>query len=634
VAAGLYLVQVKISPTGPSYPYYVSAGSSSAGGASSPPAYSVQFASPTAGQFASDATIFINPTQHILETPELFVPGTGTGLIGMAGQTSGQTFYQTVNDATAAWTFTWPTTAPTVSGTNCITAPAPLSGTVAVAAWQSCILSGQFLPLAGGTLTGPLTGTSATFSAVNTQVNAALDPTIGDIGAKITHAALACNFQCTVYVPAGTYNFATTITIPLETFGTYGLTLDPGAVLIYSGAGDAIVSPVGSSAITGSNHLLIQGGQISGTSAGVNGIHIYPGNEITIRDMLIKNFSTGSGILLEGPNGVNIYGNEIAGNKIGVLLISTFCNSANPPTCSQTTVGGANSPNNNRIDHNMITFNSQWGIFDDAVLPAASGSLGNSFAYNDLEINGSAGANYGALQIFKSVADQIGPGNYFEGSPREIVLGQYTGGGGGDYFAASGANVFGNFFTTSPPIAGRSQAFNIELENTTNTNIEGNAEQGAPFISSATNCFINAAPGGEMRTIIGRNGFFGNTTNGAGNPICVNGVGANTLAGVGSFWLMNPNYQSYMAYQNFQVNPAVTSENIAVQYLTANGSCFLQPVASSATAANNGRASLLAGTSYLSSLGAGVVAITHPSGSAMFFDVLCVNSPTGSYGTP
>lgn len=131
VKAGLYLVQVSLGGSGaqPTYTYYVSAG---AGGAlSAAPPYSIQFASPSAGQFNSDPLITIDPTNHIVTSPEFYSPGSGTGIIEIAGAISGSAVTLTVDPNTQAWTFTLPSQVATVNGA-CLT-----STTAGVTSWSA-----------------------------------------------------------------------------------------------------------------------------------------------------------------------------------------------------------------------------------------------------------------------------------------------------------------------------------------------------------------------------------------------------------------------------------------------------------------------------------------------------------------
>src|SRR5277367_4125743 len=163
-----------------------------------------------------------------------------------------------------------------------------------------------------------------------------MDPTLfsgTDIGLQINNAILGCpqtgygtTPACTIKVPAGTYTYATTIQVPLNTFGGLRLEFDQGAWLHYTGSGDAIKGYLGPG---GPNvtATIIEGGSIWGdvSGSGANGVHILPGNQVTVRDMQIVDFTTGEGILLEGPNQVNIQNNVLQDNKVGLRSIPTFC---------------------------------------------------------------------------------------------------------------------------------------------------------------------------------------------------------------------------------------------------------------------------------------------------------------------
>lgn len=466
--------------------------------------------------------------------------------------------------------------------------------------------------------------------STNGDINAALQSG-SDIGAKISAAITQCSAKCRILIPPGSYSYSTTITLPLNIFGTYTLNGDPGAVLTYTGSGDAIFTPIGTNG-PGESQLIIEGFQLNGNGSATAGIHLYPTNRVTIRNMNIQGFSNGDGITVEGTNSSNIYDNLISNNKNGVHLIPTLCNNSFPYTCSPTGSGSnAFTPNAIHVFANQIAVNSNWAIWNDrdSNPGGLTGSLNNSYRDNDLENNGTS-PNGGAIYDMHSRATVI-EGNYFEGSPHHVVLGEL---GAGSALNTAGPVVRDNYFTTSPPISPATKQYNIELQDTVDALIEGNSELGAAGISTATNCFINSATSGESRTLLGRNAIFQNSTDGSGNQICVNGTGVNAFAGGGSATLISQQYQGYMGDQFFQINTAVTSESVGIQNMTVSGSCQLAPSVGNTTAIAAGRASILAGTSYVSAVSSGGITITHPSGSAMTYDIICQNNPTGGFGYP
>jgi hypothetical protein len=325
----------------------------------------------------------------------------------------------------------------------------------------------------------------------------------GDIGDRVNHALASCARQCTVYIPPGNYSFSTTIHLPLISFGEYKLSGDPGAVLTFSGSGDAIATPIGGT--PGVSQLLIEGFQLKGNGRATAGIHLLPTNRITIRNMAIFGFSNGDGILVEGTNSSNIYDNLIANNKNGIRLIPTLCKDSAPIHC------GASgevpyAANAIHVTHNQIVSNSQWGIYEDAIMVGhgLTESLNNLYLGNNFEENGSAGPAFGAINLTRSRGDVISA-NYFEKSPRQIVLGVP---GGGSGYRAYGVVVRDNYFTT---MAGT--PFNIEIENADSAMIEGNSELIAS--AGAKNCFVNMV--GETRTWISKNAMYQK------NAYCFNG---------------------------------------------------------------------------------------------------------------
>jgi parallel beta-helix repeat protein len=332
-----------------------------------------------------------------------------------------------------------------------------------------------------------------------------------DIGDRVNNALKSCALQCTVYIPAGNYSFATPIHLELNPFGKYKLSGDPGAVLTYTGSGDAITTPVGS--LAGSSQLLIEGFQLLGNPHAAAGIHMLPTNRITVRNMVITGFSGGDGILVEGTNSANIYDNLISNNKNGIRLTPTLCSSGPPIHCGASVNGAPYAANAIHVTYNQITNNSQWAIFEDTVVlgHGLSETLNNLYMGNDLEENG------GAIYLTRSRGTIISA-NYFEQSPREVVLG-IPGMGGG--YRAFGPVVRDNYFTT---LTGT--PFNIEVENADSALIEGNSELVGS--ASAKNCFVNMV--GATRTWISKNAIYQK------NPYCYNGVPGTPSTGDGSFF--------------------------------------------------------------------------------------------------
>ena len=148
-------------------------------GGSSPPQYSVQFAT-TNGAFGSDSCITINPSTHTLS-----VCGGGTGQITINGGTSGYGVTQTVSNSTSAWTLVWPSQPPAAgTGANCLVAYP--SGTNAPANWTSCS-GGPFNPTNSTTyIGGPMPPTTLKATDYGALCNST-----GDDGPAINNALAA-----------------------------------------------------------------------------------------------------------------------------------------------------------------------------------------------------------------------------------------------------------------------------------------------------------------------------------------------------------------------------------------------------------------------------------------------------------
>jgi nitrous oxidase accessory protein NosD len=331
-----------------------------------------------------------------------------------------------------------------------------------------------------------------------------------DIGDRVNHALKSCALQCTVYIPAGSYSFSVGIRLELNTYGRYKLSGDPGAVLTYTGSGDAITTSIGDQ--PGYSQLLIEGFQLKGNPHAASGIHMLPTNRISVRNMVITGFSGGDGILVEGTNSSNIYDNLISSNKNGIRLIPSFCG-GRPVQCGASVNGPPYAANAMHVTYNQITNNSQWAIFEDTVVVGRglSETLNNLYMGNDFEENG------GAVYLTRSRGTVI-EANYFEGAARQVVLGIPNGGSG---YRAYGPVVRDNYFTTTT-----GTPYNIEIENADSAMIEGNSELVASL--GPKNCFVNMV--GATRTYISKNAIYQK------NTYCTNGSPGTPSTGDGSFF--------------------------------------------------------------------------------------------------
>ena len=148
-----------------------------------------------------------------------------------------------------------------------------------------------------------------------------------DIGDRVNHALKSCALQCTVYIPPGNYSFSATIHLELNPFGKYKLSGDPGAVLTYTGSGDAITTPVEQPGRIFPAADRRFSAQRESTCRRRNPHRCRPtGSPSAIWSS--PDFPAGDGILVEGTNSSNIYDNLISNNKNGIRLIPTVCSAA------------------------------------------------------------------------------------------------------------------------------------------------------------------------------------------------------------------------------------------------------------------------------------------------------------------
>jgi hypothetical protein len=294
-----------------------------------------------------------------------------------------------------------------------------------------------------------------------------------DIGAKVNAAIRAMPLTGgTVRIPAGSYDFSTTMKL---TQPGQHLVCDAGAVLHYTGNGDAIlVYPT--EGVGPDIGIDGEGGcEIVGSAAAQNGIHLGRGNTFVIRGMRIHGFAHGNGIELSGANSVQIMMNLIQGNQHGIDMVTV-------PHFA---------PNAVHVEDNEISSND-WGVYShDGHVPATR-ALGNVYRDNVLE-----GDRKGDLFLGWD-AHTLVEGNYFESTGVAVAAGADTGN-------VYDIHIIRNYFTVNGAAGYRSE---VELGYGFGFFVEGNYEEGLAK-GAGSECAVNAVPGphGGTSKVVLRNAF-------------------------------------------------------------------------------------------------------------------------------
>ena len=314
-----------------------------------------------------------------------------------------------------------------------------------------------------------------------------------DIGAQINAAFASCPQQrCTVFVPAGNYEYHTGIVLPPVPSAT--LEMDQQAYLHYTGNGRALSTSLGT------GRVFIRGGHIIGSPAAKVGIMLLQQTQgIYIDGTDVNQFTNGDGVLNLGANVVKLTNMQMRSNLIGVHLVGAPGYASN-----NVTVSGCAIHDNTRwgiIDGDITQYPANW-MGTGGGAGVASPLLGNEFINNDLEANGrDPSGEYGAVLealTYKSVYT----GNYFEGSPHQVVLGEtphndpvyeslyaLKGPEGG---TPGSTTVRDNYFTAGAQIE-------VELRTAISAIIEGNGEMGP-----RTSCFASIT-GAALDTYVAHN---------------------------------------------------------------------------------------------------------------------------------
>jgi hypothetical protein len=293
-----------------------------------------------------------------------------------------------------------------------------------------------------------------------------------DIGAKVNAALEGMPAAGgTVRIPAGSYDFTTTIKM---TRAGQHLVCDTGATLHYTGSGDAIlVQP----SFQNGPEIDIDGEggcKLLGTAAAQNGIHLLPGNTFAIRNLRIFGFAHGNAIELSGANNVQIAGNAILHNGHGIDMVTV----------------PHYAPNAVHVSDNEV-FANDWAVYSRNGHVPATRALGNVYRDNVFE-----GNRIGDLFLGWD-AHTLVEGNYFESTGVAVAVGT-----GGD--KVFDIHIIRNYFTVNGTAGYRSEA---ELGDGAGLFIEGNYEEGPQ--GAGTGCAVNVVAGirGGASSVVLRNAF-------------------------------------------------------------------------------------------------------------------------------
>lgn len=291
-----------------------------------------------------------------------------------------------------------------------------------------------------------------------------------DIFAKANAAWASCSNACAVFIPAGVYSsVTTTLLYPMVANGTAALLMDQGAIVNYTGSGDAIAL-LGSN--TGNVNAYISGGTIVGTSAGISGIHFKAFSSAKVIATQVRGFSTGDGFFNQGGNTIDCFSCVTYQNKNGVhnvgVVVATVPFAANAFHWH----GG------------QIGFNSNLGWFDDGSLFASVGANQNNTAdaviFEPNGVNGSSSTGHIFVQLCQGCSFTK---NYFEYGAGQVPVNDIILGDGSNqpnsttikdnFFSASGATTINDFNSSHSVIEG-----NIEISANTNFENHGTLSSG------------------------------------------------------------------------------------------------------------------------------------------------------------
>ncbi len=325
--------------------------------------------------------------------------------------------------------------------------------------------------------------TSVTTPVLNGVTDAAQLPG-ADIGAKIN----SFGPNGTLFIPDGTYNFSTPISITLQGGDYLHIICSSRATILnYTGTGDAIyqTTPAGN----GNTQLEIDNCTLIGTSAATNGIHFFYAQNPLLINNSISGFP-GSPLLGQGViDGVYIK-NDFSGGTPVHLEPDTTHNFAS---------------NANHFYGGSMTYGTTTNFWDEGNSSSYGGDTGNTLDGVTMEMNVNLpqfiveGTWNDAIQngYLEYISFSTSTANLYNG-----VVGNYAGSGYGSNLTYNAANFkFSDNYLITPKAGATFTTASLLMETTSGVNVQNLTDVGAPtyavvFNASSANGGATVGPSG------------------------------------------------------------------------------------------------------------------------------------------
>jgi hypothetical protein len=324
---------------------------------------------------------------------------------------------------------------------------------------------------------------SVTAGSVNGLTNAAT-LTGSDIGAQINGFGPIG----ALWIPEGTYNFSTPISITQAAGNNLHITCaSRNSILNFTGSGDAIFVNGGQSPTA---QFDIENCQLTGTGSATHGIHLFDTQNSRLTNLSISGFSAGAGVYGEGSLLGMFVGDDLIDNQYGEWLAPDTTNSF--ASTRNSTIGGS------------MQYNTGFNFWDEGNSSAYGGDTSNTLDGVTMEES----ANVPQFLVEGTWNDAI-TNSYLEyisftTSTADLfngIVGNITGSGYGSNTTYTAANfTFENNYLITPAKGIGFTTASLLAENTAQLLVENVTDEGAATYGIDFNAF-----GTNSSSVVGPN---------------------------------------------------------------------------------------------------------------------------------